>query len=228
MYTVYLFYFRMQYLDLIGNDLCFYSLPENTNDDRILVSRNLSLYAITEDKKLAKLFRRTRDMNCFIERIVEIDDEDWEAFLNDTVSFWIVKERFITILERNGIACACRYNLYVPRGESNMIKVYADVIVMEHIETVDALLSDGVATCITEGFLPKIFNQESFHKLDHLQFFDFIAKQYPIEEELPFDPINYNEISLYLDIYGKLYQKGGFKKLCECGDFTWIGANKST
>lgn len=216
MHTVYMFYLYSEYIDLIGNSSCLHDyLTDQEN------SKSICLYAITDNKKYAKIFQKTRNMEYFVKRTVNIYDEEWEDFVNETSELWMDNRTFSTILNIYGKWHRGWYHIIVPAFEKNRILVYSDLILSEYIQKIDMMLPNDISEILLHYDFPTIFNEHYRYLLDKLEFFFFLRDQFPKEEELPFLPnIELNVVALYLDIYGQLYTNGGFVKLCKYGDFT--------
>lgn len=219
MHTVYMFYIYSEYIDLIGNSICLHQyLTDREN------TKTLCLYALTDNKKYAKLFQKTRNMKYFVKRIITVHDDEFQDFVDETWDLWMNDFNFNTILNIHGRLHLGYYRVAVPKFEHDSVSIYWDLILGEHIKEIDTLLPDDVSNMILRYNFPMIFNDHYRHMLITLDFFEFLRDQFQNEDELPFLPrVTFDGVAVYLDIYGQLYTDGGFVRLCKCGDFTLTG-----
>lgn len=55
--------------------------PEDVLDDTLDLRIKYALYALTTEKKKAKLFKKARNMELFIERVIDVDDDAGDEYL---------------------------------------------------------------------------------------------------------------------------------------------------
>lgn len=79
----------------------FYKTPENTkiHVDEKDMKQMYPLYAVTQSRKMAKKFKEQRNMNKFIEKCSNVDDEISDQFIMANRSKMILEDYFETVIE---------------------------------------------------------------------------------------------------------------------------------
>lgn len=128
-----------------------------------------SLYAYTNDKDIAKFFKETRDMNKFVEKIIDVDKQDFENFCN-TSSCYLLESHPFTIrkLSKDNIYNSAPYHVICTTMEFDAIcycenNIFDDILynvigcnIGEFIDTIEFVnqeLKDAMKVLCYENFV---------------------------------------------------------------------------
>lgn len=164
-----------------------------------------TLYALTQEKKLAKRFEKERDMSQFILRSDGIDSELGDEFLVSNRAKLLTEDYIETIVEQDD---------YSQPAYINVLHTDNELEYMRHVVDTNAIYST------LSGYLPmEIFTEEireilyklHYHKvIEHLQLGLGNCPDGIVDVGMQYDMFN-----LYMLLYGKYY-KPDYIKHCVC------------
>lgn len=174
----------------------FYKKPteemKKYDNKEIRLDVKYPLYAVTADKNLAKIFRRTRNMKLFIEKTGFLEKEELEDYLR------------VHDHSRLNIYSLATYK---DKNLETQEPMTADVCMTknEYNYTTEAEETGGILNLIS-GWIPvKIFTPKIEKLLIRLGYQK--CMQYVFQGDLPFDPdmtdgFSYYDLNLEFDVFG--------------------------
>lgn len=178
----------------------FYKKPTNLEEmpERISLSDKYPLYALTANKKLAKQFKKERNMDMFIVQKSDIDKETYSVFANQNRS---------TVLEPcKLITCIDKYKKTQRMEDVELVLTYAERQVVE----------EGQLFIFEENWWrmyyansPFIFKEEyvrALAKIDFIDFYKLYNSDVYLDQYDDYSVPNYyiDELAYFLSIYGDL------------------------
>ena len=139
----YVFYIRKEHCKKIHSENFILSDPPEVQ--RAIESLgygrgfNYKLYAVTDSKRYAKIFRKTRNMDYFIEREIYVEEGEKRKFDDVTDEYRIIDASFSTALwdeERDRQVVGSLY-FPVPSMEHDLIEMWGYVDISEEIMETD-------------------------------------------------------------------------------------------
>jgi hypothetical protein len=168
-----------------------------------------SLYGFTNNKKIAGEFRKSRDMNIFFEKTMDMSSKEYEALSEDKMECEIrhypykipaIRDDKITVELMFITSTTSEYNKICFDGTTYLNKVYSDTYKnMTYIRPTD--FND-----ILSITLRKVFNY--YDVLDWVRQID----------SLPDYSFDINTCSLYFHVFGNTYNEERMSEACNYGD----------
>ena len=212
----YVFYLSYEYLDLIRSENGKPDMPVSLlkHEEYDGSPCSYRLYAVTSSKRYASIFRKTRNMDYFIEREIYVSEEEIYDFESMVSSHIIGKHRFRTVLEIEGEEVLGDLVFPVPEFESDTIALWGQIDVFTDLEENDerngGFLSDLAL------FDPEltIFREDIREMLMDIGFDYLVSMTFPTEEYPWLDAgVSINELMQYVHVYHNLYKKDGLIKM---------------
>lgn len=149
-----------------------------------MFGRHMYLYAITNDKKLAKSFSSTRDMDKFKLEIFETDsEEEYTRFLHDNSLYdcELTTSTFPTQTQDGEYFTIGYVKVVCTIRESDLVEYDFDSDIINNMENVassvyDVMKKRFLSLELVDAFMlyPKIFNKEINDALNYLNFSEFM------------------------------------------------------
>lgn len=162
-----------------------------------------ALYAWTKSKKDAEIFRKTRNMKLFFEKIIHIQKEDLEDFENK------FEEERLSVFNYRGFGIGkeniriCYYQILTTTYEYDFMFECGVNLFEEAMNEIDINLLLNLHHIIKGSIYQKIH-----------QYFDFeniYEYQVPIDE-YPWRNYNFNQFESYIEMFKNTYKTGGVYK----------------
>lgn len=193
----------------------FYKKPDKEHENMIIrndydLMTKYPLYALTNDKKLAKKFRKTRNMKMFLEKVDDMDNEQYVMFAKKHRGRVIVSTTLETVLDKN---------------TENQKVAYATVIATDNelnylMESID---TGQILNLVIQNWVPiQIFTEEvqSFLKdLLYDKVTAFIAASSTEDKYMVGDyemidlPIEFDQLYAFYIIYNDILTSGFFEEI---------------
>lgn len=183
---------------------CFYLVRKfiNTNvykgvysdDVESIDGKEIALYAFTPEKESAKYFRKTRQMDLFYEKVLEMNREEYNEFCDDNKAYLLEYHTFNTKSIINNKYNVLMAYVLCTTIESDCILYYKEDYVLE-------ILSDILTDEFTE-ILSKIKFKDKIEKKlnDIFLLSEIMNKVYPLED-INYDLFVIDELSLYIKLF---------------------------
>lgn len=213
----YVFYLRKEHCKKIqsGN----FTLSDPPVVKRVIeslgyVGMNYKLYAVTESKRYAKIFRKTRNMEYFIEREIYVEDGEKQEFDDITEEYRITDASFSTALwdEENNHQVVGTLHFPVPIMEHDLIEMWGYVDISEEIMETDSETDHFLSNLAFYSPDFKIFRDDFRSDLYDAGIDILLLSAFPTDSSMEFDWSDLmllNEYRLYIRIFYQLYRDGG-------------------
>lgn len=179
---------------------------------------NYKLYAVTDSKRYAKIFRKTRNMDYFIEREIYVEEGEKRKFDDVTDEYRIIDASFSTALwdeERDRQVVGSLY-FPVPSMEHDLIEMWGYVDISEEIMETDGETDHFLSNLAFYSPDFKIFKDEYRSDLYDGGIDILLLSAFPTDSSMEFDWSDLmllNEYHLYIHIFYRLYRDGGLHLL---------------
>ena len=178
------------------------------------VGMNYKLYAVTESKRYAKIFRKTRNMDYFIEREIYVEDGEKQKFDDMTEEYRITDASFSTALwdEENNHQVVGTLHFPVPIMEHDLIEMWGYVDISEEIMETDGETDHFLSNLAFYSPDFKIFRDDYRSDLYDAGIDILLLSAFPTDSSMEFDWSDLmllNEYRLYIRIFYQLYRDGG-------------------
>ena len=218
----YVFYLANEYLNSIETDsgkpgipVCIMDAKKHQMVGMEHQSNIYRIYAITTSKQYATMFRKTRNMHCFIEKEIYINEDEIYSFENEMSEFMISQKPFHTVMEVDEGIIRGDLVFPVPQFEYDAISMWGYVDVMDALDEYDMESNGFLSDLVLYDPELQIFKDDFRHLLQVIGFDILVSAAYPVEE-LPWDDlVSINEFMQYVHVYRKLYKEDGLIKLKE-------------
>lgn len=173
------------------------------NDVKYSHGFSYALYAWTKSKKEAKIFKQTRNMNIFLEKILTMDKETFEQF-EETYDDERLDFHHYKGFGMNGEKIQKVYYQVL-----SITKEY-DLVSFYGYDRFEETMSDFDESFIVG--LKKIIKSSIYNKIE--SYFDFeniSSYQVPLDEYLWRDYV-LNQLEIYNDMFKNTYEEGGVYK----------------
>lgn len=161
------------------------------------------IYAFTPEKRLAKKFIETRNMDMFIEKTVDVNKNEYNNYLINYKGHLLVDSGFVTS-SNNCFSNISTVKLVVTQHEEETVFIKADIVLMElskYTSPISELFNTELLDALSEVEYINIFN---FYLMNN--------QGYPSHLKLSPSEINVSidYLSLFLYFYGYTMKEGGF------------------
>ena len=195
---IYLFY-------LIKTEISNTDYPAINIDEIVgLEEKECVLYAYTPKKEYAKLFIEMRNMKLFFEKVIDMENDEYELFYNSHISQILDYHSFNTKKIVNGV--------YIPE----QILVLCTMLESDHVlyyteEYVDNIISGVLKEENIQYLLDHPLNKELDNILNDIFIYsDMVNKVYPMEE-INYDSYMVDDLSLFIILFSNTFKKGKHK-----------------
>lgn len=176
--------------------------------------RKLELYAFTPEKKIAKVFEETRNLDLFIKKIIYMDKEDYSSFFNRN-SQYVLEYHIFThkiINEENRFSTE-PVSILCTTKESDVV-IYTGEYLFS-----DYLIESGGIDEPNDNFSVELFLPKYREAMRKLFVDDILCTFTPLDEvyfevlEMSYDNLfQFDSLSLFVYKYGNLFKKEGMNK----------------
>lgn len=169
-----------------------------------LNGKDYSLYAFTQNKEFVKFFKKNRDMNKFIYKVVDVDD--LEEFINDHDGY-LLEFHSVRIKEIiNGEERISFTEILMTKEESDYILFYSDTAFIDSIIDSHEFNSINVMDAFN---LFDAFKKSIRKSLEMLCYIDLIQGAFFDVEETSYDGILItDQLSIYTKVFGNTFKRG--------------------
>ena len=211
---------------LIDNDITYPKYPaidsiiNNTNNDidSIISHKNgydTLLYAFTPEKRIAKEFKLSRDMNKFISIDLNMSDDTYEDFVDEYEYALIENHQLMTsYVDNHGIIRGKTLIMHYPTSESDALLSNMNIIgddlgmYLEDLMMSLPIVNKGKWSDIIDDYLD-LFNPDMKRALVSLGivdvFYNYSGIGYDDETAPPFSVIGTDTLQLYCMLFGNTY-----------------------
>lgn len=219
----YVFYLRNDYRKKIKSENFVLSDPpviKRVIESLGYVGMNYKLYAVTDSKRYAKIFRKTRNMEYFIEREIYVEDGEKQEFEDATGDYRITEAFFSAALwdEETNRQKICEISFPVPIMEHDLIEMWGYVDITEEFMNMDWESDHFFSNLRMYSPDFKIFKETYRSDIYDAGIDILLFSIFPEESWMEFDWSDLmllNEYNLYIHIFYQLYREGGLHLLRE-------------
>lgn len=171
----------------------FFKIPEDVKNDQFPLEEKYPLYAYTPDKRLAKQFKRERNMKVFIESKVHMELEEFQEFVAHNRSCMLQERKFLTVV-----------NKYTKQQREIYVTMVTTMIEGTVVEDQPLAIQDETFwnSLIPFGH-PKMFNDELRKLLESIDY-GLNYKIFNSDPELDPEYDDYNAPNWYIDELARL------------------------
>lgn len=219
----YVFYIRKEHCEKVKSENFILSDPpavKRVIESLGYVGMNYKLYAVTDSKRYAKVFRKTRNMEYFIEREIYVEDGEKQEFEDVTREYRMTEAFFSAAFwdEETNRQINSEISFPVPIMEHDLIKMWGYVDISEEIMEMDGESDHFFSNLRMYSPDFKIFKETYRSDIYDAAIDILLFSAFPMDTSMEFDWSDLmllNEYNLYIHIFYQLYREGGLHLLRE-------------
>lgn len=173
------------------------------NDVRVSHGFEYALYAWTKSKKEAKIFKQTRNMNIFLEKVYHMDKETFERFEDQFDDERLAYHNYKGFGMNDEVIQKVYYHVLSISKEYDLVSFYGNDRFEESMSGFDESYIVNLKQFIKSSIYNKI---EPYFDFENISLYQVPLDDYPWRE------YTLNQLEIYNDMFKNTYTEGGVYK----------------